>query len=89
MDDLWETEQIDTKYNQAAFLIAKLLQQATCSSTMGTASQWKLLMSAWSYENGLAIPETEPKRDFGGLSRLLQVGYAKNVVKLDFCCSLS
>lgn len=86
LDDLWETEQIDTKYNQAAFLIAKLLPTSYMrSSTMGTASQWKLLMSAWSYENGLAIPETEPKRDFtGGLSRLLQVGYAKNVVKLDF-----
>jgi len=52
---------------------------------MGTAGQWKLIMSAWSYENGLAIPETQSKRDFtGGLSRLLQVGYAKNVVKLDF-----
>lgn len=86
LDDLWETEQIDTKYNQAAFLIAKLLPTSYMrSSTMGTASQWKLLMSAWSYENGLAIPETEPKRDFtGGLSRLLQVGYSRSVAKLDF-----
>ena len=55
------------------------------STTMGTASQWKLIMSAWSYENDLAIPETETKRDFtGGLSRLLEVGYAKNVSKEDF-----
>ena len=55
------------------------------SSTMGTAGQWKLIMSAWSYENGLAIPETQSKRDFtGGLSRLLELGYARNVYKLDY-----
>lgn len=85
-DDLWETEQIDNLYNQASFLIAKMLPTTfQRSSTMGTAGQWKLIMSAWSYENGLAIPETQPKRDFtGGLSRLLKVGFAKNVVKLDF-----
>ena len=86
LDDLWETEQVDTIFNQAAFLIAKLLPTTySRSSTMGTASQWKLIMAAWSYENNLAIPETEPKRDFtGGLSRLLKVGFAKNVVKFDY-----
>jgi DNA polymerase elongation subunit (family B) len=85
-DDLWETEQIDNLYNQASFLISKILPTTfQRSSTMGTAGQWKLIMSAWSYENGLAIPETQSKRDFtGGLSRLLEVGYARNVVKLDF-----
>jgi DNA polymerase I len=86
LDDLWETEKVDVIFNQAAFLIAKLLPTTySRSSTMGTASQWKLIMAAWSYENNLAIPETEKKRDFtGGLSRLLEVGYAKNVVKLDY-----
>ena len=86
IDDLWETEQIDNIFNQASFLIAKMLPTTfQRSSTMGTAGQWKLIMSAWSYENGLAIPETQSKRDFtGGLSRLLEVGYARNVYKLDF-----
>lgn len=86
IDDLWETEQIDNIFNQASFLIAKMLPTTfQRSSTMGTAGQWKLIMSAWSYENGLAIPETQPKKDFtGGLSRLLEVGFAKNVYKLDF-----
>jgi DNA polymerase elongation subunit (family B) len=86
LDDLWETEQIDTIFNQASFLIAKLLPTTYArSSTMGTASQWKLIMAAWSYQNGLAIPLTDKKRDFtGGLSRLLQLGYARNVVKLDY-----
>jgi DNA polymerase elongation subunit (family B) len=85
-DDLWETEQIDNIFNQASFLIGKMLPTGfQRSSTMGTAGQWKLIMSAWSYENGLAIPETQKKRDFtGGLARLLEVGYARNVVKLDF-----
>jgi len=85
-DDLWETEQIDNIFNQASFLIGKMLPTTyQRSSTMGTAGQWKLIMSAWSYENGLAIPETQKKRDFtGGLARLLEVGYARNVVKLDF-----
>ena len=85
-DDLWETEQIDNIFNQASFLIGKMLPTTyQRSSTMGTAGQWKLIMAAWSYENGLAIPETQKKRDFtGGLSRLLEVGYAKGVVKLDF-----
>ena len=86
IDDLWETEQIDNLYNQASFLIAKILPTNFMrSSTMGTAGQWKLIMSAWSYEHGLAIPETQTKRDFtGGLSRLLEVGYARNVYKLDY-----
>jgi DNA polymerase elongation subunit (family B) len=85
-DDLWETEQIDNIFNQATFLISKMLPTTfQRSSTMGTAGQWKLIMSAWSYENNLAIPNVQDKRDFtGGLSRLLELGYARNVVKLDY-----
>lgn len=85
-DDLWETEQIDNLFNQASFLIGKMLPTTfQRSSTMGTAGQWKLIMAAWSFEHDLAIPETQSKRDFtGGLSRLLELGFARNVVKLDF-----
>ncbi len=85
-DDLWETEQIDNIFNQAAFLIGKIIPtNFQRSSTMGTAGQWKLIMAAWSYENGLGIPENQEKIPFtGGLARLLAVGYAKNVVKLDY-----
>jgi DNA polymerase elongation subunit (family B) len=88
LDDLWETEQVDYIYNQASFLLAKILPTSYMrSSTMGTAGQWKLIMCAWSYENNLGIPSLQEKRDFtGGLSRLLRVGYAgnKGVVKFDF-----
>jgi hypothetical protein len=42
-------------------------------------------MLAWSYENGLAIPAKDEKRAItGGLSRLLNVGYSKNIVKFDY-----
>jgi DNA polymerase elongation subunit (family B) len=52
---------------------------------MGTATLWKMLMLAWSYKYKLAIPEKQSKQDFvGGLSRLLKVGYSKDVLKLDF-----
>jgi DNA polymerase elongation subunit (family B) len=52
---------------------------------MGTASLWKLLMAAWSFENRLAVPDYQEKRDFvGGLSRLLESGYAKRVYKFDY-----
>lgn len=86
LDDLWETDQVDSIYNQASYLIAKLLPTSYMrSSTMGTAGQWKLIMAAWSYEKGLGIPALADKRSFtGGLSRLLEVGYARDVIKLDF-----
>lgn len=52
---------------------------------MGTAGIWKLIMMGWSYENNLAIPALQEQQTFtGGLSRLLSVGYARNVAKLDY-----
>ena len=86
LDDLLETEKVDDQFTQASFLTAGLVPTGFLrSATMGTATLWKLLMSAWSYENGLALPGTLPKRNFvGGLSRLLQTGYNVNIVKLDY-----
>jgi DNA polymerase elongation subunit (family B) len=86
IDDLWETEQVDYKYNQATFLLSKLVPSTLQrTSTMGTAALWKILMCAWSYENGLAIPDYQSKEKFpGGLSRLLRIGFVPNVVKLDY-----
>lgn len=86
LDDLWETEKVDDQYNQASFLMASIIPSSfsrTC--TMGTAAIWKILMLAWSYEKGLGIPTGQEKVPFtGGLSRLLKVGYSKNVAKFDF-----
>ena len=86
MDDLWETDKVELQYNESNFLVTKMLPvnfARTC--TMGTATIWKYLMLAWSYENNLAIPEGVSSRSFtGGLSRLLTVGYIPNVLKLDY-----
>lgn len=86
LDDLWETEQVDSNFNQASFLLAKIIPTSYMrSTTMGTAGIWKLIMAAWSYENRIAVPDYMPQKTFtGGLSRLLEVGYAKDVAKLDF-----
>ena len=85
-DDLDETLKVDQEFNQGSFLLAAMIPTTyERVSTMGTATLWKMLMLAWSYKHGLAIPEKQGKTDFvGGLSRLLKVGYSKDVLKLDF-----
>lgn len=86
LDDLWECEKVEHRYNTPNFLICKMLPvpYKKCT-TMGTAGQWKALMLAWSYEQGIAIPMFRDKSRFtGGLSRLLRTGFVKKVIKLDF-----
>jgi DNA polymerase elongation subunit (family B) len=85
-DDLEETLLVDEEFNQGTFLLASMVPTTyERVSTMGTATLWKMLMLAWSYKNKLAIPKKQEKRDFvGGLSRLLKVGYSRNVLKLDY-----
>jgi len=86
MDDLWETIEVDNVYNQSSFMLSKLIPTTYQRvSTMGTAGLWKMLMLTWSYENDLAVPTPDEKRDFvGGLSRLLRVGYSIDLRKMDF-----
>ena len=85
-DDLEETMLVDEEFNQGSFLLASLLPTTyERVSTMGTATLWKMLMLAWSYKHGLAIPAKNNKGNFvGGLSRLIRTGYSKNVLKLDY-----
>lgn len=86
LDDLWECDKVEHRYNTSNFLICKMLPvpfQKCC--TMGTAGQWKSLMLAWSYENNLAIPPFGESKSFtGGLSRLLKVGFVDDVAKFDY-----
>ena len=86
LDDLYETDKVEARYNQSNFLVGKMLPvsyEKMC--TMGTAAIWKFIMLAWSYEHDLAIPELIETKPFtGGLSRLLKVGYVDRIVKLDF-----
>tara|TARA_R110000824_G_scaffold168453_1_gene345429 strand:+ start:6527 stop:9250 length:2724 start_codon:yes stop_codon:yes gene_type:complete len=86
MDDLWETMEVDGQFNQASFLLASMVPTSyERISTMGTATLWKMLMLAWSYHKGLAVPAKDTKRPFvGGLSRLVKTGYSTDVLKLDF-----
>ena len=85
-DDLEETLIVDDEFNQATFLLASLVPTTyERASTMGTATLWKMVMLAWSYKYGLSIPKKKERRSFvGGLSRLLKVGYSKDVLKLDY-----
>lgn len=85
-DDLYETMVVDDSFSQSTFLLSKLVPTTyERIATMGTATLWKLIMLAWSYENNLAIPAKDEKRAItGGLSRLLNVGYSKNIVKFDY-----
>jgi DNA polymerase elongation subunit (family B) len=77
---------VDEEFNQGTFMLASMIPTTyERVSTMGTATLWKMLMMAWSYKYKLAIPQKEQKKDFvGGLSRLLRVGYSKDVLKLDY-----
>ena len=85
-DDLYETMIVDDSFSQSTFLLSKLVPTTyERIATMGTATLWKIIMLAWSYENELAIPAKDEKRAItGGLSRLLNVGYSKNIVKFDY-----
>ena len=86
LDDLYETDKVELRYNQSNFLVGKMLPvsfEKMC--TMGTAAIWKYIMLAWSYEHDLAIPELINTKPFtGGLSRLLKTGFVDRIVKLDF-----
>ena len=85
-DDLYETMIVDDSFSQSTFLLSKVVPTTyERISTMGTATLWKIIMLAWSYENNLAIPAKDEKRAItGGLSRLLNVGFSKNIVKFDY-----
>lgn len=86
LDDLWETDKVEEKLNESNFLVGKMLPTTfTRACTMGTAGIWKLIMLAWCYENGLAVPSAAPSKRFtGGLSRLLKTGFVDRIVKLDY-----
>ena len=86
LDDLWETEQVDELYNQSSFMLAKIVPtnyQRIC--TMGTAAIWNLLLTAWSFENNLAIPIPDKYEFFGGgLVRTFKKGYTTRLIKIDY-----
>ena len=85
-DDLWEGDKVEYALNGTDFMLCKIVPTTFQKAvTMGTAGQWKLIMMAWSYENGLGIPKPENTGKFtGGLSRLICTGFVRNIAKFDF-----
>jgi DNA polymerase elongation subunit (family B) len=71
-DDLYETMIVDEQFNQANFLLSKLVPTTyERLSTMGTATLWKMIMASWSYKHNLALPKKLEKRKFtGGLIKI-------------------
>jgi DNA polymerase elongation subunit (family B) len=87
LDDLWETEKVDDKYNQSSFLLAKIIPTNYARvTTMGNAAVWNLLMTTWSYEQDLAIPDYDKEKTSftGGLTRCFKTGYTERLVKIDY-----
>ena len=85
-DDIWEGDKVEYALNGTDFMLCKIVPTTFQKAvTMGTAGQWKLIMMAWSYENGLAIPKPENTGKFtGGLSRLIRTGFVRNIAKFDY-----
>ena len=86
LDDIWECDKVELSLHETDFHLTKIIPTTFQRvSTMGTATQWKLIMLDWAYQNNLAIPRLSAKRRFcGALSRLLSTGYETGIVKLDY-----
>ncbi len=86
LDDINETHLIDDLYNKAYFMLGKMTPTTFQRvATMGTASIWNLILTAWSFNNNLAIPIFDEKENFpGGLSRCFKTGYSERLIKIDF-----
>jgi len=86
LDDLWETEVVDSIYNESTFMVSKWLPTTyQRTATIGGAASWNMIMTTWSYENNISIPYAIKKRDFvGGISRTFRLGFSKRILKADF-----
>ena len=85
LDDIWEADKVELTLHETDFQLTKIMPTTFMRvCTMGTATQWKLIMLTWAYQHNLAVPTLTANRKFtGGLSRLLYTGYMENVVKYD------
>lgn len=86
LDDIWEADKVELTLHETDFHLTKIMPTTFMRvCTMGTATQWKLIMLTWAYQHNLAIPTLSLNKKFtGGLSRLLETGYMENVVKYDY-----
>ena len=86
LDDLWECDKVELSLHETDFHLTKIMPTTFPRvATMGTATQWKLILLTWAYEHNMAVPSLGKNSKYtGGLSRLLKVGFLEHVLKLDF-----
>lgn len=88
LDDIWECDKVELALHETDFHLTKIMPTTfprVC--TMGTATQWKLILLTWSYEHNMAIPSLGRNHKYvGGISRLLKVGAITNslILKGDY-----
>lgn len=85
-DDLWEADKVELTLHETDFQLTKIMPTTFMRvSTMGTATQWKLIMLDWAYQHNLAVPALGKNQKYtGGLSRLLITGFMTNICKGDY-----
>jgi hypothetical protein len=86
LDDIWEADKVELTLHETDFQLTKIMPTTFMRvCTMGTATQWKLIMLTWAFQHDLAVPTLSPNRKFtGGLSRLLVTGYMNKIFKADY-----
>lgn len=86
LDDLWECDKVELSLHETDFHLTKIIPTTFPRvATMGTATQWRLILLTWSYEHNLAIPSLGKNRKYtGGLSRLLKTGFVTKICKGDY-----
>ena len=86
LDDIWEADKVELTLHETDFQLTKIMPTTFMRvCTMGTATQWKLILLTWSYLHNLAIPSLGKNKKYtGGLSRLLVTGYMTNICKGDY-----
>jgi DNA polymerase elongation subunit (family B) len=85
-DDIEEADLVELALHQTDFQLTKIMPTTFMRvCTMGTATQWKLIMLNWAYWHNLAVPALSANHKYtGGLSRLLVTGYQTNICKGDY-----
>lgn len=76
LDDLWECDKVELSLHETDFHLTKIMPTTFPRvATMGTATQWKLILLTWAYEHNMAVPSLGKNRRYvGGISKLLSVG---------------
>lgn len=86
LDDLLECDKVELSLHETDFHLTKIMPTTFPRvTTMGTATQWKLILLTWAYEHNMAVPSLGKNRRYtGGLSRLLKTGFVRRLCKGDY-----